>query len=686
MKVFNLITIAVVILWVSACKKDPVKTPEEPREPEAIIGSLVDDLETADTLSVFVEALKELTLSADEVEEGITVFAPLDDEEAQPQQALVMGTRASIQALNNEDLTPTVLKDHIVKGVLTLDDLTDGRILISLSGKELKASRIGNKIWLNGIQIGSEVAKATEGRVVYSVKALLSGTTVEDELQTTSLEVSVWDATAWGPGNPRGVPAESGTVWLYATQEDYANDVAAYEQVIENGKAVFSDIRPGRYYIKAEYGDKGNIFYQSRDGNLYYGMAAVGIFQTEAEISDSPAQPDAALGNFRWQDSNGDGIINNSDKIALPFEHAQVRDGSVRALDVMVGYEDNTAHKPLTQDQLAAALLAVQDDLGAWQRNLSVVDAVLSGEVARESLSPALANQFGSLGDFSFTPNHPAIYQLWQGGYSIIDALTKLESRALQPASLGTLRLIRAYVYLQLMQYFGNIPLATAGAGNLSNSDLSQVYKVIENELKRAADELPLQANGGPSKGAAQALLARLAMIVLDVNAAANFTGQIIGSGVYNLAADASEIFKAGSPEILWDRSSSMQGDIKQFFFNRSIFPFIRYTEVLLIAADASARIGELTEAQMLYNMVASRSGAPLIAEPLTTAEFLERLMDFWGSEMPREGHRFVNLVRWGKAAEALAARGYVQNKSHVLPIPQVIIDNHPEMVQNSGY
>src|SRR5690606_26788238 len=262
--------------------------------------------------------------------------------------------------------------------------------------------------------------------------------------------------------------------------------------------------------------------------------------------------------------------------------------------------------------------------------------------VVRESLSPALANQFGSLGDFSFTPNHPAIYQLWQGGYSIIDALTKLESRALQPASLGTLRLIRGYVYLQLMQYFGNIPLATAGAGNLSNSDLSQVYKVIENELKRAADELPLQANGGPSKGAAQALLARLAMIVLDVNAAANFTGQIIGSGVYNLAADASEIFKAGSPEILWDRSSSMQGDIKQFFFNRSIFPFIRYTEVLLIAAEASARIGELTEAQMLYNMVASRSGAPLIAEPLTTAEFLERLMDFWGSEMPREGHRFV--------------------------------------------
>src|SRR5690606_29153993 len=253
-----------------------------------------------------------------------------------------------------------------------------------------------------------------------------------------------------------------------------------------------------RYYIKAEYGDKGNIFYQSRDGNLYYGMAAVGIFQTEAEISDSPAQPDAALGNFRWQDSNGDGIINNSDKIALPFEHAQVRDGSVSALDVMVGYEDNTAHKPLTQAQLAAALLDAPDDLGAPQRNLSVVDAVLSGAVVRESLTPASANHFGSLGDFSFTPNHPAIYQLWQGGYSIIDALTKLESRALQPASLGTLRLIRGYVYLQLMQYFGNIPLATAGAGNLSNSDLSQVYKVIENELKRAADELPLQANGGP--------------------------------------------------------------------------------------------------------------------------------------------------------------------------------------------
>src|SRR5690606_24866900 len=136
MKSLNRAALAAMILsFTFASKKDPVLPQEEPRKPEEVIGNVVSNLETADTISVFVDALKGLSLSATEVEEGITVFAPLNDEEARAQQALMMEKRAAIQAFGSEDLTPSVLKDHIVKGVIKLADLTNDRMLTSLSGK-----------------------------------------------------------------------------------------------------------------------------------------------------------------------------------------------------------------------------------------------------------------------------------------------------------------------------------------------------------------------------------------------------------------------------------------------------------------------------------------------------------------------------------------------------------------------
>src|SRR5690606_38555683 len=336
--------------------------------------------------------------------------------------ALMMSSkRSSIQAFNTEDLTSSVLKDHIVKGVIKLADLTNERILTSLSGKELKVSRVGTKIWINGVQIGSEVTEATGDQVVYSVKTLLSGTSVDDELQTTSLEVVVWDATAWTPDQPSGVKAESGTVWLYASQDDYANGVdAASEAEIDTGKAIFNDIQAGTYYIKVEYGDKGNIFYDTDEG---YGMAAVGVFQSESEIEEWVSQSDAALGNFKWTDSNADGVIDNNDKVKMPYESAEVKDGRIKTVEVFVGYDDNAAHKPLTQEELTAQLNSIHVGLSAWQKDFVIADALLGGEVTLDSLSPVLANQFRPLADFSFMPNNPLISQLWQGGYLFINNL-----------------------------------------------------------------------------------------------------------------------------------------------------------------------------------------------------------------------------------------------------------------------
>jgi len=49
----------------------------------------------------------------------------------------------------------------------------------------------------------------------------------------------------------------------------------------------------------------------------FYGYKVVGIFQDAADIAASPTQSGAAAGNFKYQDTNGDGVVNSLDRVAL---------------------------------------------------------------------------------------------------------------------------------------------------------------------------------------------------------------------------------------------------------------------------------------------------------------------------------------------------------------------------------
>ncbi|QHS54703.1 TonB-dependent receptor [Mucilaginibacter sp. 14171R-50] len=55
----------------------------------------------------------------------------------------------------------------------------------------------------------------------------------------------------------------------------------------------------------------------------FYGLKVVGIFQTDAEVAayknkaGGKIQPEAIAGNFKYQDTNGDGIIDDKDRVVL---------------------------------------------------------------------------------------------------------------------------------------------------------------------------------------------------------------------------------------------------------------------------------------------------------------------------------------------------------------------------------
>lgn len=121
---------------------------------------------------------------------------------------------------------------------------------------------------------------------------------------------------------------------------------------------------------------------------------------------------------------------------------------------------------------------------------------------------------------------------------------------------------------------------------------------------------------------------------------------------------------------------------------NTDNMPIIRYSEVLLIRAEANAETGreDLARAD-LTRLRANRKVGPITAsgEALTQATLDERRR-----ELAFEGHRWFDLKRRGMDIPKPAASGnpplpYTDFRI-LAPIPSTEVQNNPELQQNPGY
>ena len=87
-----------------------------------------------------------------------------------------------------------------------------------------------------------------------------------------------------------------------------------------------------------------------------------------------------------------------------------------------------------------------------------------------------------------------------------------------------------------------------------------------------------------------------------------------------------------------------------------------------------------------MLNMVRARALGTILSE-MSAADrkpaTLDNILNEYRLEFALEGYRFFDLVRFGKAEEVLAAKGYTAKKRY-LPIPQSEIDrSEGTLIQN---
>jgi len=119
----------------------------------------------------------------------------------------------------------------------------------------------------------------------------------------------------------------------------------------------------------------------------------------------------------------------------------------------------------------------------------------------------------------------------------------------------------------------------------------------------------------------------------------------------------------------------------------------IRYSDVVLMAAEAANELGQTGQAMEYLEMVRARARGNNAVLPKVTTTDQEEMRDAIRHErrveLGMEFDRFYDLVRWGIARDVLHAAGKTlyQEKHELLPLPQNEVDkSNGVLVQNPNY
>jgi len=148
--------------------------------------------------------------------------------------------------------------------------------------------------------------------------------------------------------------------------------------------------------------------------------------------------------------------------------------------------------------------------------------------------------------------------------YQINTCLEKLDkstgiSDATKNQLSGECRFLRAFIYFQLLQLFGEVPLITVTDyrvnENMPRTPKEAIRKMILTDLLTAkellSDEYPTNERVRANKSAVSALLARFYLYEQQWQSAEKEASEIINTGRYQLTAAPDEVFLANSVETI---------------------------------------------------------------------------------------------------------------------------------------
>lgn len=603
MRKFYFYLIGMLLTFV-ACSEETEITP--PSKGEEEVKEIVSVLEENDEISDFVEVLKNVNV-ADLEEDELTVFAVRN---------------SSAAASRSTVLDSASIKRHIAKGRYGKVDLTDGKVLESISGESLYVTRAGEDIYINGVVIEGEAIQAGNS-YVYVVPEVM-----EQQSEPVNVYVTTINVYAINQGNSAKSPLKDVTVVVNKAKKDSLGiiytkgDSLGVWKTDEQGQVVVKHTEKLIAFnvYKADYSDK------------YDNYLLGGIDNT---------------GKFMYVDLNGDGKFTKEDKVdfALPY---------------YVDYENNTKASTKTvymttdiaEPEVPEELPDADSVRVAWKDVLT--DYMRYNVEAESKLVQGYANfdysQVGSLSDSLWSK----AYNLVNKGNQFVDVLSnsteeqyfELKQNILMDLSL---------VYTQLYGYYGQM--------------VDRGSVIPEDQLIEQMESLSMYINGN-RRYALSVMLAKVHLLRQDWQGAAYSCEEVIASGVYSLEPqlDHTMVSSSESKEVIY-------GDF--YADGKYIHPLL-YKEVLIMAAYANFKMGTINKAlQFVNELLASYGYAPVGIDEVegTLQEFVAKL---YGTGQSYPYARILSMK--------FGVNGFETPKNWFLPVPESALLSCPNLRQNPGY
>lgn len=217
-----------------------------------------------------------------------------------------------------------------------------------------------------------------------------------------------------------------------------------------------------------------------------------------------------------------------------------------------------------TPDHAVWATNAIYHQFRTWEMCafpwIGITDII--SDDADKGSTPNDALYVLELDEFTFDAANAAITGAWQGHYHAIfranlaiDNIPGIEmDSTLRARLIGEAKFLRAYTYLRLVQWFGDVPLITRTLTddeyyNQERTSKELVYDFIEADLLDAIAALPEKGDyassdlGRATKGAARGMLAKLYAVKHDFSKVIVQCDSIINSGEYSLLARYADNF-----------------------------------------------------------------------------------------------------------------------------------------------
>ena len=187
---------------------------------------------------------------------------------------------------------------------------------------------------------------------------------------------------------------------------------------------------------------------------------------------------------------------------------------------------------------------------------------IISDDADKGSYASDQASTAGQFDEFTLTPTNEFALTLWTGHYNSIGAaniaLQSLSNAAIDTATrnelIAEVRFLRGYLYFNLVRMYGAVPLVLKVPQSVSEafndsvfktrSPIAAVYDSIEVDLQYAINHLLLKNTGHATKGAAEAMLAKVYMYQQQWQKVFDLTNTVIQSGIYQLVPDYFSIFR----------------------------------------------------------------------------------------------------------------------------------------------